>query len=126
MMRCARFGTRWALTPDTQAPVPEPAAPAKGEPLRTLIARIFDPITLALSAAAVVLASFGVVVAAGDGAGEKPWAFGLMIGSILLPTAWSVLQALWKPDPERPAPLAALQRTLLVPLLVAPAEPSPL
>jgi len=81
---------------------------------------VFSWPTRILIAVGAAVSAFGVVAEAGDGRGARWWAGVLTVGAACLPTAWAVLETLWRPDPAMPAPMAALNRSLLVPLLAAP------
>ncbi len=76
--------------------------------------------TRILIAVGAIVAVVGVLAEAGDGRGARWWAGVLTIGAACLPTAWAVLETLWRPDPALRTPLAALNRSLMVPLLAAP------
>lgn len=93
----------------------EPAEPT-GPPL---LARVFPLSTQILTALAVVISVACLIIAAGDAEGDVWWSSGFMWAAAI-PTAWSVLQPLWRPDPVVPVIFAAMQRTIVMPIIVAP------
>jgi hypothetical protein len=83
------------------------------------LADLFPWSTRLLVVLAAALTVAGVVVAAGDGRGDIWWA-GLYLATGVIPTAWAVLQPLWRADGASSAIFVALQRCVLIPLIVGP------
>lgn len=81
--------------------------------------RLFPLSTQILIALAVVFSVACLIIATGDVNGDSWWSSGFMWAAAI-PTAWAVLQPLWRPDPLIPAIFAALLRTIVIPVIVAP------
>lgn len=76
-----------------------------------------DPVLLVLVALSIGLAAWGAWRAAADPSDESGSTVFLIIGTAIIPTAWSVLRVLWSESADV-AIMVALFRTVIVPIVV--------
>lgn len=100
--------------PERNQPGRTPAAAPKAKP--SWFRGLFTPAMFVVIAVSVIGAVYGIYLSAKDGGGDVWYATWIFIGSLTLPTVWSIMSTLWRPS-QFPPIMDALARTVVVPLV---------